>query len=96
MPWQKKYASYLAWKVNGKKFEIAVKKNAISQRVNKMGIFILLCNGNHDWMNVFHFIEARILWKRDSTLLKIILMWCLRTLRKIVPSKAIYSFALLR
>lgn len=45
----KRYASYLTWKVKDNKFEIKVKKNAVSQRVNKMGKFILLYRGNLEW-----------------------------------------------
>lgn len=45
----KKNAQYIDWKVNNNRFEVELKKNAVSQRVNRMGRFILLYNGKFGW-----------------------------------------------
>ncbi|MCL7415469.1 MAG: IS1634 family transposase [ANME-2 cluster archaeon] len=42
----KKDARYITWKVNGDRFEVELKKNSVSQRVNRMGRFILLYQGD--------------------------------------------------
>ncbi len=45
----KKNAPYIDWKVNNNRFEVELKKNAVSQRINRMGRFILLYQGKFDW-----------------------------------------------
>jgi len=43
-------ASFYSWKQIDDHFEITIKKNAVSQRINKMGKFLLFYNGECDWM----------------------------------------------
>jgi transposase len=45
----KKDARYLKWKLESGKFQISPRKNAITQRVNKMGKFMLLYGGHFQW-----------------------------------------------
>lgn len=43
------YAPYLAWTVQEDRFVISLRQKAISQRVNRRGMFLLLCRGEFDW-----------------------------------------------
>ncbi|MFW6122109.1 MAG: IS1634 family transposase [Petrotogales bacterium] len=43
-------ASYYSWEVVDKHFKVEIKKKAVTQRVNKMGKFILFYRGACDWM----------------------------------------------
>lgn len=43
------FAPYLEWKVRENAFEVSIRKNAVSQRVNRMGLFILLFQGSFEW-----------------------------------------------
>ncbi|WP_292392267.1 IS1634 family transposase [Methanoculleus sp. UBA303] len=44
------YARYLTWKFADGRFEVAIKQKAVTQRVNRMGRFILLYSGDMDWL----------------------------------------------
>ena len=44
-------ASFYSWEIIDNHFRISIKKNAVSQRVNRMGKFILFYNGERDWMD---------------------------------------------
>ncbi len=43
-------ASFYSWKQIDDHFKITIKKNAVSQRINRMGKFFLFYNGERDWM----------------------------------------------
>jgi len=43
-------AGFYSWKIIDSHFRINIKKNAVSQRVNRMGKFFLFYNGKRDWM----------------------------------------------
>lgn len=43
-------ASFYSWKKIDDHFQITIKKNAVSQRINRMGKFFLFYNGERDWM----------------------------------------------
>ena len=43
-------AGFYSWKQIDDHLEITIKKNAVSQRINKMGKFFLFYNGECDWM----------------------------------------------
>lgn len=45
----RKDAKFIEWRAIDGKFEVALKKNAISQAVNKLGKFILLYRGRFSW-----------------------------------------------
>ncbi|WP_319507504.1 IS1634 family transposase [uncultured Methanolobus sp.] len=44
-------ASFYSWEIVDNHFTIIIKKNAVSQRINRMGKFILFYNGERDWMD---------------------------------------------
>jgi transposase len=46
----KAMASFYSWKIIDGYFKIQIKKNAVSQRINRMGKYILFYNGECDWM----------------------------------------------
>ncbi|AKB28885.1 Mobile element protein [Methanosarcina siciliae T4/M] len=43
-------ASFYSWKQIDDHFKITIKKNAVSQRINRMGKFFLFYNGERGWM----------------------------------------------
>ena len=43
------FTPYLEWNVRNHSFEVSIRKNAVSQRVNRMGLFILLFQGSFAW-----------------------------------------------
>ena len=45
----KEVSGYLHWRVQKGRFEVNVKDNAVSQRVNRMGFTVILQRGNHSW-----------------------------------------------
>jgi len=45
----KRDARFIEWKVIDGRFEVALKKNAVSQAINKLGKFILLYQGEFSW-----------------------------------------------
>jgi transposase len=45
----RKDARFIEWRTINGKFEVALKKNAISQAINKLGKFILLYQGEFSW-----------------------------------------------
>lgn len=44
-----RFYSYIDWKVVNEGFEVAVRKKAVAQRVNRMGKFVLLYKGDFSW-----------------------------------------------
>ncbi|MGP8329894.1 MAG: IS1634 family transposase, partial [Methanosarcinaceae archaeon] len=46
----KEMANYLNWTVVEDHFEITIKKNAVTRRVNRMGCFFIFYRGEFDWM----------------------------------------------
>ena len=46
----KAMASFYSWEVVDDYFKITIKKNAVSQRINRMGKFFLFYKGERDWM----------------------------------------------
>ncbi len=46
----KEMANYLNWSVVDDHFEVTIKKNAVTQRVNRMGCFFIFYKGEFDWM----------------------------------------------
>jgi transposase len=43
------FSSYFSWQVQGDRFMIEIRTNAVSQRVNRMGKQIILSHGDLDW-----------------------------------------------
>ena len=54
-----KFKPYLSWKVVDGRFVITVKENAVSQRVNKMGLFILIYSGDLSWDECLSLYRSR-------------------------------------
>ena len=45
-------AKYYHWRmIEGRRFKITIRKNAVTQRVNRMGKFFLFYSGKRDWMD---------------------------------------------
>ena len=66
----KKYAKYLEWKVADQSFVVSMRKNAVSQRVNKMGKFILLYNGEYDWKDCLTIYKSKDIVEKGFDMLK--------------------------
>lgn len=47
----KKMANYYSWKVEDQHFKITIKKNAVTQRIHRLGKFIIFYRGEYDWMD---------------------------------------------
>lgn len=45
-----KLMNFFAWSVNGDRFDVSIKTNAVTQRLNRMGNQIIFSTGNLDWM----------------------------------------------
>lgn len=66
----KKNAQYIDWKVNNNRFEVELKKNAVSQRVNRMGRFILLYRGNFGWEECLSLYRSKDVVEKGFDILK--------------------------
>jgi transposase len=49
----------LGYRVKDGGFQVWVKKKAVSQRVNRMGVKVVLCRGVHDWREVLDWIREK-------------------------------------
>ena len=65
-----KLKSYLSWKVLDGRFIITIKDKAVSQRVNKMGLFILLYKGDFSWDECLSLYRSRDMVERSFDMLK--------------------------
>jgi transposase len=66
----KRDAKYIEWSLNEGRFDVSLKKNAISQRVNKMGKFILLYRGNFEWDKCLSLYRSKDLVEKSFDFLK--------------------------
>ena len=64
------FVPYLSWKVVDGRFVITLKDKAVSQRVNKMGLFILLYEGEFTWDECLSLYRSRDLVERSFDILK--------------------------
>jgi transposase len=55
----KGFTNYVTWKYVDGKFEVKPKQNAVTQRLNKMGKFILLYQGDLDWITCLTLYRQR-------------------------------------
>jgi transposase len=55
----KSLSKYLTWKQIDDHFEIGVRKNAVAQRINKMGKCFIFYNGDLDWMDCLSIYRER-------------------------------------
>ena len=65
-----KLKPYLSWKVVDSRFVITVKENAVSQHVNKMGLFILIYRGDFSWDDCLSLYRSRELVELAFDILK--------------------------
>lgn len=66
----KDYAPYYTWKVVDHRFHVSIKKNAVAQRVNKMGMYILFCNDDLSWDACLATYKSRDLVEKGFDMLK--------------------------
>lgn len=55
----KDMANYYSWSLVDTHFKIRIKKNAVAQRVNRMGKFIIFYRGTYDWMECLMIYKER-------------------------------------
>ena len=55
----KKYVRYLNWKFIDGQFEVSIKQKAVTQRLNRMGRFILFYSGEMDWLSCLTMYRQR-------------------------------------
>jgi len=62
--------AYLSWKVIDGRFVITIRDKAVSQQVNKLGLFILLYDGEFTWDECLSLYRSRDLVERSFDILK--------------------------
>jgi len=63
-------APYLDWKVVDHSFEVTIRKNAVSLRVNKMGVFILVFSGSFEWDECLPLYRCKDVVEKRFSMLK--------------------------
>ena len=53
------FGNFFDWHVIDDRFDVAIKQNAVAQRMNKMGKYILFYSGNFDWMKCLSLYRER-------------------------------------
>ena len=66
----KEMASFYSWKKIDDHFKINIKKNAVSQRINRMGKFFLFYYGEHDWMECLTIYRERDIIEKGFKIMK--------------------------
>ena len=66
----KKDAKFIEWDVVDGKFQVALRKNAISQAVNKMGKYILLYRGEFSWRECLSLYRSKDVVEKGFDVLK--------------------------
>jgi transposase len=66
----KRDARFIEWKAVNGKFEVSLRKNAVSQAVNKMGKFILLYSGEFSWEECLTLYRSKDLVEKGFYALK--------------------------
>lgn len=66
----KKDAKFIEWKVVDGKFQVSLRKNAVSQTVNKMGKYILLFRGEFSWRERLALYRSKDVVEKGLDLLK--------------------------
>lgn len=64
------YTPYLEWKLIENSFEVSIRKNAVSQRVNRMGLFILLFRGCFEWDECLALYRCKDVVEKAFSMLK--------------------------
>ncbi len=55
----KGFARYLKWKFTDGTFEVSIRQKAVTQRINRLGRFILFYNGELDWLSCLTLYRER-------------------------------------
>lgn len=63
-------ASYYSWKKTDDHFRITIKKNAVSQRVNRMGKFFIFYYGERDWVECLTYYRERDIIEKGFKIMK--------------------------
>jgi transposase len=66
----KEMASFYSWKKIDDHFKISIKKNAVSQRINRMGKFFLFYYGERDWMECLTIYRERDIVEKGFKIMK--------------------------
>jgi transposase len=66
----KKDAKFIEWKAIDGKFEVSLRKNAVSQAINKMGKFILLYRGEFSWNDCLSLYRSKDVVEKGFDVLK--------------------------
>ena len=66
----KKDAKFIEWKAIDGKFEVSLRKNAVSQAINKMGKFILLYRGKFSWNECLSLYRSKDVVEKGFDVLK--------------------------
>ena len=53
------FGNFFEWHVIDNRFDVAIKQNAVTQRMNKMGKYILFYSGDFDWMKCLSMYRER-------------------------------------
>ncbi|MHC1687842.1 MAG: IS1634 family transposase [Methanothrix sp.] len=53
------FANFFEWHVIDNRFDVEIKQNAVAQRMNKMGKYILFYSGDFDWMKCLSMYRER-------------------------------------
>lgn len=64
------YTPYLEWSVIDDSFEVSIRKNAVSQRVNRMGLFVLLFRGTFEWDECLALYRCKDVVEKAFSMLK--------------------------
>lgn len=65
-----RFSPYIKWKVMNERFEVAVRKKAVAQRINRMGKFILLYNEYLDWEECLSTYRGKDIVEKGFDILK--------------------------
>jgi transposase len=66
----KRDAKFIEWSVSDGKFEVSLRKNAVSQAINKMGKFILLYRGEFSWIECLSLYRSKDVVEKGFDVLK--------------------------
>ncbi|WP_319508490.1 IS1634 family transposase [uncultured Methanolobus sp.] len=62
--------SFYSWEIVDDHFRIGIKKNAVSQRINRMGKFFLFYNGERDWLDCLTVYRERDVVEKGFKVMK--------------------------
>jgi transposase len=66
----KGFGNFFDWHVIDNRFDVAIKQNAVAQRMNKMGKYIIFYSGDFDWMKCLSLYRERDEIEKSFKMLK--------------------------